>query len=416
MIGDVKVTELLSQMLELYEFDLYVESDSRESNKKFALLDLQGANLGNIEDDHFNNIAEVVDRLDIYHEEHIFNAFDAYNSGYLSVHPSAFQTGVKELIENPDKYGLFDITPSEWLEEFPETTRAYEMLDGEIGTGGNLYAVAVQRITDTRLYVNANSEDQALAYVHDLMSDERLESRVWDNEWSKTKNRTFSSEVSVKKVDRADYWEKVSGNLSEAPENKKYENNYTVFEQPPQVDGDPSTWAIYNNKKEEYLGIDWMLEYNTEREAREYCDGLNAGLYTPEEVARETKRTEVKKPEYIGQYTSENGERVGGYKVVDWQGALLPGGSDEHIIIKLGHNPDAVLPWATWRARADDPFNNNTGHYWYDEKTAREDFNRRVCSERAGLSYDHNNLIANMKGYENGECVERDLDEDDHER
>lgn len=46
----------------------------------------------------------------------------------------------------------------------------------------------------------------------------------------------------------------------------------------------------------------------------------------------------------------------------------------------LGHNPNAVEPYATWKAkgRSED---YNQGHYFKTEKRAIDDFNRRVMNE-----------------------------------
>lgn len=63
----------LRQILDLYEFNLETEKD--ENGKlAFKLLDLQGANLWDIEGDRFYNLFWVVDRLDVYHNDYIFDA------------------------------------------------------------------------------------------------------------------------------------------------------------------------------------------------------------------------------------------------------------------------------------------------------------------------------------------------------
>ena len=59
------------------------------------------------------------------------------------------------------------------------------------------------------------------------------------------------------------------------------------------------------------------------------------------------------------------------------------------LIFKLGHNPDAVQPYVTWRCNKDDPTNNYWGHYWSDKSTAETDFFRRWDAARTDTPYDH---------------------------
>jgi len=60
---------------------------------------------------------------------------------------------------------------------------------------------------------------------------------------------------------------------------------------------------------------------------------------------------------------------------------------------KMGHNPDAVQPYATWMCFTGEQDRNNWGHYWYDESTASTDLFRRADAERRGVAYDHTTLI-----------------------
>jgi hypothetical protein len=61
---------LVQQILEFYEFELLV------IDSKFALEDLQHANLGGIEEERFDNLAEVLDRLSTYHDDYIYKAIE----------------------------------------------------------------------------------------------------------------------------------------------------------------------------------------------------------------------------------------------------------------------------------------------------------------------------------------------------
>ena len=62
-------------------------------------------------------------------------------------------------------------------------------------------------------------------------------------------------------------------------------------------------------------------------------------------------------------------------------------------IFKLGHNPKAAQPYATWQSYTAAPDRNDWGHYWSEKSTANTDLFRRADAERTGKSYDHTKLL-----------------------
>lgn len=71
-----KWEELFEQYMDLTEFTLIKYSDG------WGICDRQGANLGDIESDRFENAADIFDRMDAYIEDYFFtdleNELDAY--------------------------------------------------------------------------------------------------------------------------------------------------------------------------------------------------------------------------------------------------------------------------------------------------------------------------------------------------
>lgn len=63
--------DLFEKMLDLYEFDLEVDDDNF-----FRVVDRQGGNLGQIEQEQFNTLADIVDRMESYHNDYIVRAFE----------------------------------------------------------------------------------------------------------------------------------------------------------------------------------------------------------------------------------------------------------------------------------------------------------------------------------------------------
>lgn len=60
--------DLFESMLDLYEFDLAVDEENY-----WRVIDRQGGNIGGIEQDQFNTIADIIDRMDVYHIDYIID-------------------------------------------------------------------------------------------------------------------------------------------------------------------------------------------------------------------------------------------------------------------------------------------------------------------------------------------------------
>lgn len=57
---------LFEDMLEFYEFDLEVDNEGF-----WRVADRQDGNLGGIEQEQFNTLADILDRMDVYHIDYI---------------------------------------------------------------------------------------------------------------------------------------------------------------------------------------------------------------------------------------------------------------------------------------------------------------------------------------------------------
>lgn len=67
-------TEIFGEFLDLIEFTLI----KHQGENAWSLWDRQGANLGNIEQDRFDNARQIIDRLDIYTNDYIIRAIEEY--------------------------------------------------------------------------------------------------------------------------------------------------------------------------------------------------------------------------------------------------------------------------------------------------------------------------------------------------
>jgi hypothetical protein len=66
-------------------------------------------------------------------------------------------------------------------------------------------------------------------------------------------------------------------------------------------------------------------------------------------------------------------------------------------VFKLGHNPNAPEPYATWQCFKGENDRNSFGHYWSDKSAASTDLFRRADAERTGIPYDHTKYIRQKK-------------------
>jgi hypothetical protein len=88
-------------------------------------------------------------------------------------------------------------------------------------------------------------------------------------------------------------------------------------------------------------------------------------------------------------------EMIGGYRVT---ARTFVGDK----VFKMGHNPNAAQPYATWQGYSDPALGNDWGHYWRDKSTARTDYFLRADSERTGQPYDHTTLMKQQKTRDEG--------------
>lgn len=92
-----KIVKFFKEMLNVYEFDLII--DTNENFKSvFKLKDLQGGNLGGIEQENFYTLQDIIDRLDVYHHDYIYKTLDEKENTKLNTNDWEFIA--KKFIEN----------------------------------------------------------------------------------------------------------------------------------------------------------------------------------------------------------------------------------------------------------------------------------------------------------------------------
>lgn len=67
--------DLFEELMDLYEFRVHIETNE-DGQEILKLEDLQMGNIGNIESEEFNDYCEILERMEIYHEDYIVDALD----------------------------------------------------------------------------------------------------------------------------------------------------------------------------------------------------------------------------------------------------------------------------------------------------------------------------------------------------
>lgn len=127
--------ELFNEILDLEEFTLV-----RYKNGYWGLKDRQGANLGDIESDTFENICQVLDRMEVYH-------IDYFEEPIMEYYCIDSHTGYNDLVDqcrskikNEDEYkdevtDNFDLVVLEFIANAPKHDICNVPLDNLIPQG-----------------------------------------------------------------------------------------------------------------------------------------------------------------------------------------------------------------------------------------------------------------------------------------
>ena len=72
--GELKALKMtVTDFLNCFDFDYEVGSEVESGEPCWKLIDLQDAYLGNIGEDEFDSVESIVDRLDIYYDDYLFD-------------------------------------------------------------------------------------------------------------------------------------------------------------------------------------------------------------------------------------------------------------------------------------------------------------------------------------------------------
>ena len=86
------VVDFFRKIMKQYELEISIVENA-EKEEVFKINDLQGGNLGNIESEEFKTLGDIIDRLDAYHNDYIYSAFEEDK-------PSEWEITAKKFLES----------------------------------------------------------------------------------------------------------------------------------------------------------------------------------------------------------------------------------------------------------------------------------------------------------------------------
>lgn len=110
------IVNFFNKMLDVYEFELLIDiNEDRES--VFKLKDMLKANLGNIEQEEFYSLGDIINRLDIYHNDYIYTPLEDRKFNKEKIKKDDWDMVAKEYLESETvEKILSEIQPTEYKE------------------------------------------------------------------------------------------------------------------------------------------------------------------------------------------------------------------------------------------------------------------------------------------------------------
>lgn len=117
------IVDFFNNVLNNYEIELSIDLNS-DSEEIFKLYDNQGANWSNINENEFNNLADVIDRLDSLHKDYIYKSLEDRENSNEIIPKDDWDLTVKRCLESDTITELlFEITPRDYQEIMKKNER-----------------------------------------------------------------------------------------------------------------------------------------------------------------------------------------------------------------------------------------------------------------------------------------------------
>ena len=101
------IIDFFKQILNVYEFELLI-AKNENSEDIFKLRDIQGGNLGQIQQDEFSTLAEVIERLEVYHQDYIYESLENRIYEKELIQKNDWDLTAKRFIESDTIFDILD--------------------------------------------------------------------------------------------------------------------------------------------------------------------------------------------------------------------------------------------------------------------------------------------------------------------
>ena len=145
-----KIVKFFRQILEVYDFQIMIDINQDLENV-FRLIDIQKGNLGGIEQEEFYTLADIIDRLDSYHQDYIYTPLENKKSNNEKLSKDDWDLVAKRYLESETVANvLTEIHTKEYVDLIGKKER-FEIQDiiKILDEDEQFYKSVCQKYTDT---------------------------------------------------------------------------------------------------------------------------------------------------------------------------------------------------------------------------------------------------------------------------
>lgn len=94
-----KIVKFFREIIQQYNFQIMIDIN-KDLENVFRLIDIQKGNLGGIEQEEFLSLADVIERLEIYHQDYIYSPLEVKQNNNEKIEKDDWDLVVKRYLEN----------------------------------------------------------------------------------------------------------------------------------------------------------------------------------------------------------------------------------------------------------------------------------------------------------------------------
>ena len=93
------IVKFFREIIQQYDFQIMIDIN-KDLENIFRLIDIQKGNLGEIEKEEFLNLADIIERLEIYHQDYIYTPLENKQNNNEKIEKDDWDLVVKMYLEN----------------------------------------------------------------------------------------------------------------------------------------------------------------------------------------------------------------------------------------------------------------------------------------------------------------------------